>query len=149
MKNDIFQHLQYWQSGFSGKKIIIKVEIISRAPNREISLVLCVCLRLYVGKTLLKAQTVNRKIMWYLKKKNKNHITTGRVKLSPPQNSQLLYPVQWLMKNWYISFIIDLIFLRLPDLTWFVQEYIRVGAYSAQHYSHSQSPNEMGFAWRQ
>lgn len=50
-----------------------------------------------IRKTVLKVQTADWKIAWYLKKKN--YIITWRVKLSLPQNGQLLYPVQWLMKN--------------------------------------------------
>lgn len=116
--------------------------------TKQINLSCPVYFRWYVGKTVLKAKQQIGKLL-YIWKKKKNHVITGRVNLSLPQNSQLLYPVQWLMKNWYISFIIDLIFLRLPDLTWFVRESIRAGAYSAQHCSYSQSPNEKGFAWRQ
>jgi len=86
------------------------VEIISSSPNREISLVLCM-LDSTLEKLCLKHKQQIGKLLDSWKK---NHIITETVKLSLPQNSPLLYPVQWLMKNWYISFIIDLIFLRLP-----------------------------------
>lgn len=120
-------------------KKIIKVEIFSGAENREISSLMWD--RWYIRKNILvlKVQRADWKIAWYLDEKK---IITWRVKLSIPHNSQLLYPVQWLMRNWYIDFIIDLRFLSFPDLTWFVQKDIRVGAYSAQHYPHSQGPSE-------
>lgn len=73
------------------------------------------------------------------------------------KNGWFLYPVQWLMKNWSINFIIGLIFLRLPGLAWFTQAEIRgVTASSAKHYSLAQSPNkrdlhaaasEAGYEW--
>lgn len=53
---------------FMDKKII-KVEIISRTPRRKISCL--VCARWYIRKTVLKVQTPDWKIAWYLEKKKK------------------------------------------------------------------------------
>lgn len=79
-----------------GKKFK-KVEIISRAPNRKISLVPCI-LDGMLEKLCLKPEQQTGKLLDIWGKK-KIHVITGRVKLSLPQISQLLYPVHWLMKT--------------------------------------------------